>query len=212
MATRMLDPRLPQIPNSKVLGLARIPSPPPPNPEWDDRRLGMEALAAYKAAFKRARGRDGWVPGGSKNRAFKGVVEAARALAEHEISLFGWAAWSWGVWDEYEIGKQKDPHLAWVFSAKRVADHHGWYNRDGFRIPPKVLYTPEARELMEAHSALMYELRHVPVDDDQTIAKLVQQMLPPEKYDRLLKRARAAGLRQQEDVDRAISNGVFLWD
>lgn len=131
---RRVLPREFAFPTHEDLGCPTVPAPPRLDKTAADREIAFALIVAYRGAcaefFPKSEARK-WGKHAkdiSQLKAYPQLVEAGRALIEHNIPPALWAAWSFA--NAATLAKEKllePPSISFTFSAKRVQKFNGWY-------------------------------------------------------------------------------------
>lgn len=208
---------IPPYPGISQVSPVTVPNPPLLDPKAEPREWVQRMLAAYRGAVDARYGLDekgrgcGVLLRGDITRArfYKGFVEAARALIEHEIPPAAWALWYIDAWREHvdEGLSKKAPPVHTVFSAKRINERRGWFRRESESyLGGRVLIGKVYKQLLDRYTAMYREL---PRTSDP--AALFAKHFPDGEYNRLLEAARQESLEDQARLRRLVARGEFVW-
>ena len=213
---------LPEAPDPQTIRAVRVPPPARLDPEAGMTERVRTLLACYRGAVTARTGKRcgvGLSGDPKRSRYWRALCAAVKALHEHEIAPAAWAAWSVDQWLAKEDGKA--PPLPWVWSAKRIAQHRGWFRRTaGDHVAPLVM-PRAARDVLTAWDRVLRLLWTEYAGgalDEATVASAVAAVLAcPEAHylDEWRGFARAA-LREVEraaaDMASVSATGeVWLW-
>ncbi len=206
---------IPPFPGPDVAPAAYIPAPK----KLPDDVKGVEAarwlLKAFRGAVEsRYRKRCFVLAGRGKLEKYKNLgklIEAAELLRDHDIAPAAWAMFSVDAWLKYGIGKGL-PRLNWVFSPKRVEDHHEWFGGEEVHYTARrAVHGRAAQELIRRHHRMRIDLASSGAQTEEEVKVVVDRYLPGSLYDDLAQKARERATDDQVRISDAAARGEWVW-
>jgi hypothetical protein len=214
---RRLHPGLPPRPTHEAMVPAVVPDPPKLPAGWEADEGGTLAnlrrcySGACRSRFPGARRRFMGVAPSAKNA--KAMLACAAKLAEYRIAPAAWAAFSCDVWRGYSAAGPKGdspPSEAWVWSAKRVEQRHGWFGSEEAAFAGgHWRLGPSSKALLYRWDEMRRSVQWLPLYEQLEAA---ERILPKSEYAELLRRARAENAATQAELNRQRDEGGWLWD
>jgi len=205
----------------------QVPAPPPLDPDLPDverARVLVEVHASLAAAVT-GKHRKVWAHGLARRRDYPALRAAAQALVDSglpredtgepraPIAPMAWAAWSLRSWRA--MGNAGAPPAGFVWSAKRIAEHGGWFRAESaeWGAQQAVVCGGAWSRLLRLWHAMDRDLRAAGIDRwgrDPRIREVVDRHLPGDAYDRLLAEARGQAERASAALRARVACGEFL--
>ena len=189
----------------------KLPAPTKLTPAMtDDARIAL-LQTAYRAAYERVEGSQ---PFGSAKaltpKARAALLGASHALAAENISPTAWAKFSFWMWhrsDNARARRERPPSGRWVWDHMRIHELSGWCKEAvGSLANISTPLLPASKELLSRLARLQRELGW-----GRPTAVVVDEVLP-DRERRVLLAKQAAQLDQwQEDIQRRIRSGEWVW-
>lgn len=184
----------------------RVPAPPKVEASHgEEERLAL-LKAAYRAVHEKVLRTDFWRPAkaqSAKERA--ALLEAAQALEAENISPTAWARFSFYQWAS--MTKKGAPSPRWVWSAVRIHEHAGWcHEAVGTLNTAQPVPLPAVRTLMERLDTLRKRLGW-----GRPTSEVVSAVLPDSERKVLLAQQARQREAAQQDVERRIRSGEWMW-
>ncbi len=212
----LLGDGIPRFPSWDVAGPAITHSPPQLPGDADDRELAWTLLGTFRGAFEAAF--DHPPPHNyftdadhlSRWRGFDTLVAAGQRLRQEGIAPAVWALFSMDVWPRY-VRETRRPGLLWVFSPARIEKQTadgGWYcaEADSFS---RAIFGPRLRALLHRYERMRVEL--LATNSEEEVRGVVERHFPGDAYNDMVQRARAETRATQEEIERAIMRGEYVW-
>lgn len=211
---RRVLPREYAFPTHEDLGCPTVPAPPRLDKTMADREIAFALIVAYRGAsaefFPKSKARK-WGKHAkdiTQLKAYPKLVEAGRALIEHNIPPALWAAWSFA--NAATLAKEKlsePPSIGFVFSAKRVQKFNGWYLSEvWWEAGRRYLVGPLTQTVLDRFrcAEIAYAMGNAPFAD-----VLAEHFC--EGYAEAIARAKAQNAEAQNKLRRRAAVGEHVW-
>jgi len=194
--------------------LATIPSPPKLNPDADPTLWVEMLLRAYRGAVKSRFKESKKFSAKLRVIVFRRMAKleaAARALIDHDISPFGWAAFSCDVAKEY---RKAAPDLDWVFSASRIEERAGWFKSELSDYTGQKVVFPKSSQALSNRWEQLRDAVRARARSPEDVERLFREAFPngQEEIDALVAKVRAEADAERTRLSVALHNGEWLWD
>ena len=208
-------------PSAQYIGVAKLP--PPPKLEEGNIALFIKTLASsYRAGIEARYNKKcyAFTKGDiEKSKYRKALEDAAKLLKEFEIAPMAWVAWSCDKWlqgygYEKKNPKNKFPPVAWVYSAKRIEQRKGWFDRERASYSGGQLYfTDRHKTLLTKYDGFRRDcLRQATAPIEELVgADEIEQKWFPGGWEQHYEHAKVAAARDQERLDSLAKRGEFIW-
>ena len=210
------DPPEGLVPPMPSLRPAHFPLPPRLDPAITDGDIARTLVQVYAGmVFARWKTRYFSRKAPHELPGYAGLVAAGRALIEHDIAPAAWAQFASDMWATHARpgprgGRPKPPPLRAVFCAKTITEKRGWFRSECSTYECSLpSYTPARKDLVERWSAMSLRLSTAP--DLAAVNALVERYFPDGLYSVLAASAAEEVRVEQERIDRAAAQGVWLW-
>lgn len=210
-------PGLPPFPGASSVPPAVIPNPPLIDPKASDKDLAMTLIRAYRGAVDSRYGGRCMVHASgdiTRSKNFKALVDAGKALIDHEIPPAAWAAFSVDTWRKYshEALAKKPPPVTWAMNAKRINDRRGWFRAESDNYTGgRVIYGNAHQDLIKRYDLMRREARAA-LADGRPVSEVVERHFPDGMFQRLVDQARREAVENQQRLRHLVQRGEWLWD
>ena len=135
------------------------------------------------------------------------LLEMAELFRGEFVAPAAWVRWSFEV---FKVGVL--PSAAWVFSPKRWATHFSWFcDCRGAFEDGRLVYAAAYRSLTNLLENMWRELLRVRPQTRGELLDIVDRYFPEDDYEAHVRRARAATLRLQQEIDQAmVERGFYV--
>ena len=203
---------LPPYPSVSRVGIAKLPAPPLLDPEATMEKKVDMMVRAYRGAVESRYNKRcfAFSRGDIRNSKYwKLLTEAAETLCDFEASPFSWAAFSMDAWIKYSAtpkNKKKPPPANWVYSAKRIADHSSWFQRESTNYSGGRLYfTNKHKEILRRYDGLRRDSMRVEITEE------VMERWFPGGWEQFYARAKGEAADDQARLNKMAARGDFIW-
>lgn len=198
---------------SGVLDPVYYPAPPKIAPESTDEDVAQAIAQIYSREVRVRYGRRWPTPKqllAGKHREM--LLEAARAMREHEVRPVLWVQWRCDHWDERAGGRKTGPSLIEVISPNLIEKHHGWYRGEAeIEVTRYPIRSAAREELYGRLTGLWGRTKMLwPLSVAQRKA-LVENWMPEGLYDRLIERARQECANERARLVVLAQRGEYIW-
>lgn len=204
---------LPPYPSTALLKTPRLPAPPKLPSDGDPESGAAMIAAAYRGAVESRTGQTCWAFSRgriSRSKYFKALCAAGELFVEHDISPASWLAFSADIWlQHFAKGKVTAPPVNWAISTKRIAQHHGWFNREALNYSGgRLLLTDQHKDLLRRYDGLKRSMFQCLNPDE--IHTLIDEWFP-DGWEKMYEIVKQEGREEQKRIERVVKRGEFIW-